>query len=591
MKAWKKVWTALGAFFEKHWWKFVPLFLLAVIAFPFILSDPQPSKTASNSEDANSEADNPPSKVVFNPESYLDTPLHEDLQRPWDFGKDLIRGVNLGGWLVLEPFISPGLFDPTIADEWVLSTKLRKEGKLSTISNHYATFITRDDFVQIKEAGLNWVRIPIPYWALGDIWDVEEEPYLVGESWEYFLRAVGWARELGLRICLDLHSVPGSANGWNHGGRTGSINFLHGQMGVVNAQRTLNYIRALVEWASRDGNKEVVPMVELVNEIFKNIVGDEEVRHFYTEAYRLVRQITGVGGGPVVAMHDGFRSGQKQWKRFLEGNDRIALDSHSYLTFGKAPVNDSLDIQASRACEKYGVAYNDSMRDFGFSFCGEWSLAVNDCGMYLNGVTQGARYEGSYAYGNEESYDPIGSCKEWNEYWNWSPERRQGLKQVAQAFMSSTRNFFFWTWKIGPKKDSEHPPNPFWSYSLGLEYDYVPTFTTPQSIEETNHFCDSKFPGSTRSYWDGVMRIGDGTVDPKQLNQYGQWPPAALAGLRTDHLPTLVKGGKPLILRPLRDVQDDGEWYERKAGCEASYKGIWAGVMEEVDGDWCRKNL
>lgn len=28
----------------------------------------------------------------------------------WIWGRDLVRGVNLGGWLVVEPFIVPGLF-------------------------------------------------------------------------------------------------------------------------------------------------------------------------------------------------------------------------------------------------------------------------------------------------------------------------------------------------------------------------------------------------------------------------------------------------------------------------------------------------
>lgn len=40
---------------------------------------------------------------------------------------------------------------------------------------HYDTFITEDDFVKMKDFGLNAVRIPIPFWAF----DVQgDEPYL-----------------------------------------------------------------------------------------------------------------------------------------------------------------------------------------------------------------------------------------------------------------------------------------------------------------------------------------------------------------------------------------------------------------------------
>lgn len=33
------------------------------------------------------------------------------LDEDWDFSYDLIQGVNLGGWLVVEPFIVPALFE------------------------------------------------------------------------------------------------------------------------------------------------------------------------------------------------------------------------------------------------------------------------------------------------------------------------------------------------------------------------------------------------------------------------------------------------------------------------------------------------
>ena len=43
---------------------------------------------------------------------------------------------------------------------------------------------------------------------------MNDEPFLVGTSWGYFLKAVEWARKYGIRIYLDLHSLPGSQNGW-----------------------------------------------------------------------------------------------------------------------------------------------------------------------------------------------------------------------------------------------------------------------------------------------------------------------------------------------------------------------------------------
>jgi aryl-phospho-beta-D-glucosidase BglC (GH1 family) len=43
------------------------------------------------------------------------------------------------------------------------------------------------DFFEIHiAAGLNWVRIPIGFWAIEAI---NDEPFLVGTSWKYFLKA------------------------------------------------------------------------------------------------------------------------------------------------------------------------------------------------------------------------------------------------------------------------------------------------------------------------------------------------------------------------------------------------------------------
>jgi glucan 1,3-beta-glucosidase len=41
---------------------------------------------------------------------------------------------------------------------------------------------TEQDFAQIAAAGLNWVRIPFPYWAI-EVYP--GEPFLEGVAWKY----------------------------------------------------------------------------------------------------------------------------------------------------------------------------------------------------------------------------------------------------------------------------------------------------------------------------------------------------------------------------------------------------------------------
>ncbi|KAG8804929.1 hypothetical protein FRC17_005827, partial [Serendipita sp. 399] len=142
------------------------------------------------------------------------------LSQEWRWGQDRIYGVNLGGWLTLEPFISPALYEPfypNAVDEWTLSELImQRDGNLNAIEEHYKTFIVEEDFAMIAAAGLNWVRLPIPFWAIEKH---DSEPFLERVSWTYFLKAIEWARKYGIRINLDFHATSGSQNGWNHSGK------------------------------------------------------------------------------------------------------------------------------------------------------------------------------------------------------------------------------------------------------------------------------------------------------------------------------------------------------------------------------------
>lgn len=68
------------------------------------------------------------------------------LSETWDFSTDLVHGVNLGGWLTLEPFITPYLYEPfadtdyPAVDEWTLCENLGTTAA-AVITNHYNTFI------------------------------------------------------------------------------------------------------------------------------------------------------------------------------------------------------------------------------------------------------------------------------------------------------------------------------------------------------------------------------------------------------------------------------------------------------------------
>ncbi|KAF9525007.1 glycoside hydrolase superfamily [Crepidotus variabilis] len=454
------------------------------------------------------------------------------LNTSWNFGTNRIYGVNLGGWFVLEPFISPALFQkyPGAVDEWTLSTLMAADtanGGLNQLEDHYKTFITEDDIAAIAAAGLNWVRLPVPFWAI-DIWD--DEPFLARTSWKYILQALGWCRKYGIRVKLDLHTIPGSQNGYNHSGKLGQINFLRGTMGIANAERALNYIRIFTEFISQPEWKDVVGIFGIVNEPTIEGIGEDVIKAFNYEAYRMIRDITGVGEGkgPYISFHDGFGTVAK-WAGFLTGADRIAIDGHPYFAFDSPQATDSVDsgtgtgaggVWPARACDRWGAQFNNSRVGFGVTIAGEWSNAVNDCGLFVRGTV---------------STSVFGNCDAWNDYSSWSAGTKAGLLELSKASMDAFGDWFFWTWKIGASQKGVVEA-PFWSYQLGMQGGWIPT--DPRTAIGKCGGTGPAFSGTFLPWQTGGAGAG-------QVAMTYDWPPATImdAPVAAAQLPTYTPTG------------------------------------------------
>ena len=134
------------------------------------------------------------------------------------------RGVNLGGWLVLESWMYPDWWKTTGVKTWLGEMQfvgaLGNEKAKKFLEKHWDTWVTRQDLEDLKNAGITHVRIPIGYWILGEEFLLPGETYLPG-AWPYLLRTLGWCKELGLKAIVDLHGAPGVQNGHDNGGYEG----------------------------------------------------------------------------------------------------------------------------------------------------------------------------------------------------------------------------------------------------------------------------------------------------------------------------------------------------------------------------------
>lgn len=400
------------------------------------------------------------------------------LNEAWSYGSTPIRGVNLGGWLDLEPFITPSLFNypsgDNVVDEWTLCEKLGSSAAY-TLETHYSTFVTQQTLQDIASAGLDHVRIPYPYWA---VTTYPGDPYVPQIAWRYLLRAIEWARQSGLRVNLDLHSIPGSQNGWAHSGHQGAIGWLNGTDGTLNAQRALDIHKQLSTFFAQERYNNVVTIYGLMNEPLMLELNYQSVLDWDTQAISVIR---GNGIKQHISFGDGFLALTAWDDMFKGGDSKLIMDTHQYQVFNVDQLGLSPQNRIQLACSGWTglmTAALNPTTGWGPIMNGEFSQADTDCTEYLNDVGVGSRWAGTLNTGNastevltESCPSPPCSCTQANaDPSTYSDTYKQYLQTYAEAQMYSFEQawgWFYWTW------ETENAVQ--WSWKLGLAAGILPS--------------------------------------------------------------------------------------------------------------------
>ena len=144
--------------------------------------------------------------------------------------------------------------------------------------------------------GLNFVRIPIGYWAFQLL---DNDPYVQGQV-QYLEKALGWARKNNIRVWIDLHGAPGSQNGFDNSGLRDSYNFQNGD----NTQVTLNVLNTIFKKYGGNEYSDVVIGIELLNEPLGPVLNMDKLKQFFLDGYNSLRQ---TGSVTPVIIHDAFQ--------------------------------------------------------------------------------------------------------------------------------------------------------------------------------------------------------------------------------------------------------------------------------------------
>jgi glucan 1,3-beta-glucosidase len=287
-----------------------------------------------------------------------------------------LRGVNLGGWLVLEKWMTPSLFaGRTATDETSWCVEGGRDAA-PVLRRHWERFITRDDFAWLAAVGINAVRIPVGHWILGppypyhECYGADRTPFVTGGI-EVLDRALDWAQACGLRVVVDLHAAPGCQNGFDNGGIKDTCDW-HRHREYVDFSVDL-----LGRLAARYRAHPALAAIEVLNEPRWD-VPTALLCDYYARALAAVRAHCPAGRVAVV-FHDGFRPAA-EFAAFFAGraDDDVLFDVHRYQCFDRA----DLDLDVRGHVHKAGVEWADEavaiQRALGVpAIAGEWSLGLD----------------------------------------------------------------------------------------------------------------------------------------------------------------------------------------------------------------------
>jgi len=270
-----------------------------------------------------------------------------------------ITGVNLGGWLVLEKWITPGLFAGTKAiDEYTFCEQAGAAEK-RRLKAFRDSFITQADFTWLAEQGIQAVRLPVGYWMFGGY-----PPF--APTVRYVDNVFKWAQDTGMQVLLDLHGAPGSQNGRDHSGQQGRTAWHRQPDAVV---QTLQVITKLAE---RYGDHPALLGFSLLNEpsprIPKRLLLD-----YYTQAYRIIRGRC--GDKPWIVYSDGYIP--IRWRKELPAEQfkNVYIDTHQYRVF--TPFDKLLPLGLTLRIASLRLPWSlRRLRHYHPVVVGEWSLAL-----------------------------------------------------------------------------------------------------------------------------------------------------------------------------------------------------------------------
>mmetsp|Transcript_72002 Transcript_72002/g.134607 ORF Transcript_72002/g.134607 Transcript_72002/m.134607 type:complete len:896 (+) Transcript_72002:75-2762(+) len=320
------------------------------------------------------------------------------------------RGVNLGGWFLLEPGPCTDFWRSlpekaqAAACEYGCCEGLGKEAAEKLLTEHRRKYFSKEEFQKMRAAGFTHVRLPFGAWCV--VGPRPGEQY-VGPCLAELDKALEDLEAAGLMVILDLHGpVGGISEGAPSGHKNSAWRTSH-----WDEKASLEVLRIVAE---RYSSKHCICGFEVANEPSESL-SVSRLADYYEKAVKTVRT-AGMAGGDVTVILPIFTERRRgdfiaRWEQNYRMYEDCAFDLHLYQCFGLTWKGYRPDGHIKEAQKRKEI-----LEELPACLVGEWSLAAT----------------GLEKLGGSELTDFF---------------RKFADKQLQVYDDSATHGWFFWTWK------------------------------------------------------------------------------------------------------------------------------------------------
>lgn len=249
----------------------------------------------------------------------------------------VLRGVNLGNWLVEEPWMMP--FEKSPPKRSILEPIVDHQSLWKVVEMRFGTTVMHEmrkkyretwlqdkDFDRIKALGFNSVRVPF-------LWDIMDEPTGL---FVWLDSVINSCKKRDLYVILDMHGAPGGQSEEHHTGHLGQNRFFSDESLI---QKAASIWQAI---GDRYKDEPAVAGYDLLNEP----MGAKSAKELYAVSHVLYKAIRSKDSRHLIFIEDGFKGINSMPNLTEFGWVNVVYSTHIY------PHESSFSSRIQKAVEK-----------------------------------------------------------------------------------------------------------------------------------------------------------------------------------------------------------------------------------------------